>query len=90
MIKKYRKKPLVIEAVQYTGDNHAEIKKFAKGGAEDYIFVDRSFYIATLEGDMKVSVNDFIIKGIIGEFYVCKGNVFFLTYDEVEEEAKNV
>ena len=86
---KYRKKPIIIEAIQYTGDNLKEIKAFASEKAEDYIFNNKSFYINTLEGDMKASVGDFIIKGIRGEFYPCKPEIFKETYDKLKEHTMN-
>lgn len=81
-MKKYRKKPLVIEAVQFTGGNGAEVSAFmetttiTKGGA---------LVIETLEGDMRAHVGDYIIKGIKGEFYPCKPDIFKSTYEEVPE-----
>ncbi|TBG78598.1 hypothetical protein ELG76_04080 [Rhizobium leguminosarum] len=73
----YRKKPVVIEAVQFTG-NFDEIEKFVGGDAE---FRDGELIIATLEGPLRASPNDWIIKGIKGEFYPCKPDIFEATYD---------
>ena len=89
-MKKYRKKPVVIEAVQWTGENSKEIGTFT--GSKGYIV--RSSYkecdntvllINTLEGDMRASIGDYIIKGIQGEFYPCKEDIFKETYEEVGE-----
>lgn len=76
---KYRKKSVVIEAVQFTGLNFNEIEEFVGG---DY-GKDASGHgvIATLEGAMRVSDNDWIIKGVKGEFYPCKPDIFASTYD---------
>jgi hypothetical protein len=83
MIKKYRKKPVVIEAVRWTGENYEEIAKFM-----DYKDIDDTeggavLIIETLEGDFRASVGDWIIKGITNEFYPCKPDVFSKTYEEV-------
>jgi hypothetical protein len=83
---KYRKKPVEIEAIQWDGtEQHAleiaSIKDF-KG------MIDHSlgkFYIDTLEGMMQASPNDFIIKGVQGEYYPCKPDIFELTYEKVTE-----
>lgn len=78
---KYRKKPVIIEAMQYTGDNIAEILKWA--GRQAYIH--DALYIKTLEGDLRADVGDYIIKGVRGEFYPCKPDIFTQTYELVEE-----
>ena len=83
---KFKKKPIVIEAVQFTG-NDDECLKFCP------IAIDPednkpSLIIPTLEGDMLCGVGDWIIKGINGEFYPCKNDIFLKTYDGVEEEPQ--
>lgn len=79
MIKKYIKKPVEIEAVQWTGDNTKEIKDFVEPIAE-YLEDENVIVIPTLEGEMKASINDYIIKGVKGEFYPCKQDIFEDTY----------
>lgn len=81
MNKKYRKKPVIIEAIQWNGENLSEIDKFTQGKVKKHESV---LIIPTLEGDMYVSLNDYIIKGVKGEFYPCKPNIFLATYEEVE------
>ena len=81
MIKKFRKKPVTIEAIQWNGENLSEINEFTKNEVENHESV---LIIPTLEGDMYVSLNDYIIKGVKGEFYPCKPNIFLATYEEVE------
>lgn len=79
---KYRKKPMVIEAVQFTGLNFNEIETFVGG---DYGKNEKGEgVIATLEGAMRVSLNDWITKGVKGEFYPCKPDIFDATYEEVK------
>jgi hypothetical protein len=83
----YRKKPVVIEAVQYDGNFRCldifsiqEVGKF-KVGKE----VDGTPYllIPTLEGEMKCSKWDYVIRGVNGEFYPCKPDIFEKTYEQV-------
>ena len=82
MIKLYRKKPVVIEALLYTGHNSYDVNEFTRGEASNY--TESQCTIHTLEGDMIASVGDYIIKGVKGEFYPCKPDIFFQTYEEVE------
>ena len=79
---KYRKKPAVVEAVLWNGDNYKEVIDFA----ENKICFDAlgNIWIATLEGDMLAKKGDYIIKGVQGEFYPCKPDIFAETYEEVE------
>jgi hypothetical protein len=77
---KYRKKPVVIEAIRFTG-NFDEIEKFVGGDAE---FRDGKLVVATLEGAMRAELGDWIIKGIADEFYPCKPDIFAATYEEVK------
>ena len=80
-VKKYRKKPVVIEACQWTGDNVEEISEFM--GESAMTQTEEELKIFTLEGTMTASNGDFIIKGIEGEFYPCKPDIFANTYEEV-------
>jgi hypothetical protein len=73
----YRKKPVVIEAIQWDG-NTEPIIDFCKSAE----FRDGELYIQTLEGQMHASKGDFIIKGVQGEFYPCKPDIFNLTYEK--------
>lgn len=80
---KYVKKPVVIEAVQWTGENTNDILAFCDDCFSYEKNNVRILVINTLEGTMKASPMDFIIKGVKGEFYACKPDVFVMTYDEV-------
>lgn len=82
MIKKFRKKPVIIEAIQWNGENLSEIDEFTKNEVKNHESV---LIIPTLEGDMYASLNDYIIKGVNGEFYPCKPDIFDKTYEEVTE-----
>lgn len=82
---KYRKKPVVIEAIQWTG-NLEEIKEFVG----DSLIIEEfhgkfAISIKTLEGIHDAMFNDYIIKGVNGEFYPCKPDIFQKTYEKVEE-----
>jgi len=70
---------VVIEAVQWNGNNFNEINNFCQGSCDllDHLWIN------TLEGDMQATVGDFIIKGVNGEFYPCKPDIFVKTYEKV-------
>ena len=78
---KYRKKPVVIEAIQLTADNIDEIVDFCGGRIKSHPMA--GVVIETLEGNMTADAGDFIIKGIQGEFYPCKPDIFEKTYEVV-------
>ena len=82
MYKKYRKKPVIIEAIQWNGENLSEIDEFTESKVKNHESV---LIIPTLEGDMYASLSDYIIKGVNGEFYPCKPDIFAKTYEEVTE-----
>lgn len=81
---KYTKKPVIIEAVQWTGRNIEEIERFAGPNARFNLALS-TVEIETLEGTMIAKVDDYIIKGVKGEFYPCKPDVFRKTYELVKE-----
>ena len=80
---KYRKKPVEIEAIQWTGDNLVEISQFMTHGRYDA--ATKTIQIETLEGTMAANIGDYIIKGVKDEFYPCKPDIFEQTYDKVGE-----
>ena len=96
IIRQYRKKPVVVEAVQLNTTNMPEVADWI-GGDTAKIVVESdeawklgkgvpgfSMTIHTLEGDMTAKSGDYIIKGVNGEFYPCKPNIFEKTYEAVE------
>jgi len=90
MIKKYRKKPVIIRVVRWDGKigTYNEIRgKLALGYSRQIAMGvgDDCLYIDTLEGTMKANIGDYIIKGIKGEIYPCKPDVFESTYEEIKE-----
>ena len=85
---KYRKKPVAIEAIQFTGNNFFEIHEFTNGNAHDCYMQPAGHttcIINTLEGKHIATEGDYIIKGIKGEFYPCKPDIFAKTYELVGE-----
>lgn len=81
----FRKKPVVIEAARLTRVNYASMKTWINdnGGSAFLGSGDISIGIRTLEGEMRADVGDWIIKGIRGEFYPCKPDIFHDTYERV-------
>ncbi|WP_449451439.1 hypothetical protein [Streptococcus suis] len=82
---KYRKKPVVVEAVRWNSKNYFDIIRLT-GRRDIRFFDDGSCIIPTLEGDMIAKKGDYIIKGIKGECYPCKPDIFEQTYELVEEK----
>tara|TARA_R110000851_G_scaffold325776_1_gene493938 strand:- start:342 stop:671 length:330 start_codon:yes stop_codon:yes gene_type:complete len=93
MIKQATKKPVAIEFIEWTGQNHRPMFDFLSGtvdqsmdshGVAFYISHEKvrgGLVIKTLEGEHVASVGDMIIKGVKGEFYPCKPDIFAMTYD---------
>lgn len=92
---KFRKKPVIVEAVRYLGHNTTEIESFV--GHQFYPELEsESAYLAgkggpifsisipTLEGNMKAMTGDWIIKGVSNEYYPCKPDIFERTYEPAE------
>ncbi len=89
---KYRKKPVVVNAWQWTGKCWSEAHEFIESnnlpfplmlGARNGV---AGLIIQTLEGDMVAQTDDYIIEGVKGEFYPCKPDIFEATYEKVEEQ----
>lgn len=79
---KFRKKPVTIEAIQWKGNNLEEIKEFMGY----YEYAKGNLITHTLEGKMIAQTNDWIIRGVQGEYYPCKPDIFELTYEPVVDE----
>lgn len=92
---KFRKKPVVIDAIRWTGDNLADIIQFTDGRPpeintnhagmkwDEYVDLVRreGLKIFTLEGEHLASIGDWIIRGVNGEYYPCKPDIFAKTYE---------
>jgi len=94
---KYRKKPVVIEAIQWDGKNWDEVHNFmqefhghkkAYEDAEEGAMKTGNLFIRTLEGTMTATKGDWIIKGVNGEFYPCKPDIFEKTYSPIDESTE--
>ena len=92
---KYRKLPVEIDAIQWNGSNVQEIKDFV-GTDLEYDILDAAWQVGkgiphvnmrikTLEGNMECTKGDYIIKGVKGEFYPCKPDIFEKTYEKCAE-----
>ena len=78
---KYRKKPVVIEAMQFDGKNLAEVAAFMGETPPNEELAPGLFIIKTLEGKLAAGPGDWIICGVVGEFYPCKADYFAATYE---------
>ncbi len=86
---KYRKKPVVIDAAQYPGPSVSGVSDFlnfdewltANAGSHKCRYVGAELKIPTLEGEMTASPGDWIIRGVQGELYPCKPDIFEATYE---------
>ena len=89
MFKKYKRKPVIMEAIQYDGTEEMADKISAEDGFSGVLdyrtgkFGD--FYVYTLNGKVKVRKGDYIMRGIKGEYYPCDPHIFNETYEETEE-----
>lgn len=89
---KYRKKPVEIEAVQLTPESGIEVVSWLADHGADFVALAQApdeevlhaIEIRTLEGDMRADVGDWIIRGVKGEFYPCKPDIFDATYEPVD------
>jgi hypothetical protein len=96
-MKRYRKRPVMIEAMHFTGEDVAvvghEIAKWCGGRFDadakpsDPTDVRYTILIPTLEGIITANAGDYVIRGVHGEFYPCKPDIFTLTYEAVTESA---
>lgn len=80
---KYRKKPVVIDAIQWTGDNYAEIFEFTEGKAYPFESHSDTLVVPTLEGNMKAEKGCYIIRGVENEYYPCDAAIFNKTYEKL-------
>ena len=87
---KYVKKPVVVEAIQMLSDNIEQVYEML---GDNLIIVGDTdnikHFIDTLEGIMELSWGDYVIKGVKGEFYPCKPDIFELSYEMVEKTNQN-
>lgn len=92
---KYRKRPVIVEAVRFTYENRKVVESFGNGTITIEYYdgawkagagpVTIHAIVKTLEGEMMAREGDYIIKGVNGEFYPCKPDIFEKTYEEIKE-----
>lgn len=84
-MQKFRKKPVVIEAMQITPETIEHVEAWCRGSIKGRMLPisERIIHIQTLEGEMTAIMYDYVIKGVEGEFYPCKPGIFAKTYEEV-------
>lgn len=82
---KARKKPVVIDYVQFNGRITDELHALAEGSTCKLRLAGETLLVDTLEGTMNGSLGDYIIRGVKGELYPCKANIFEATYEQVQE-----
>lgn len=96
---RYRKRPVEVEAVQFTGTNHDDVAVFMGCGCgvkaikadcpyDHSLAGPRALFIRTLEGSMRADRGDWIIQGVAGEFYPCKPEIFKATYEPVDRDGE--
>jgi hypothetical protein len=85
---KFRKKPVVIEAECYDGTNESVERIMNMGGTREIRNRPEGLYIVTLEGTMKANIGDWIIRGVKGELYPCKPDIFDVTYEPVRRSER--
>lgn len=85
---KYRKKPVIIEAVQFIDDDYGTLCAIGNLGLKPVIKTNKSgepkLSIQTLDREMIASIGDYIIKEVNGEFYPCKPDIFEKIYERIE------
>lgn len=88
---KYIKKPVIIDAwkLEFSTNCQNAICEIANNPSSVYPGPDGGIYINTLEGRMYAATGDYIIRGIKGEFYPCKPDIFEMTYDELDKSNNN-
>lgn len=82
---RYRKRPVTVDAIRFDGTNAREIADLLDWEWADGDEICDTLVIETLEGDMTANIGDWIIKGVAGEGYPCRDDVFQLSYEPAEE-----
>jgi hypothetical protein len=92
---KFRKKPVTIEAAQVRHLLHRAkndwscLPEWIKAAYEDHqvVFGDKAIHIQTSEGEMRADIDDWVIRGVKGEIYPCKPDIFEMTYESADQSA---
>lgn len=83
MVVQARKRPVIVQAIQWNGGNFKEVLDFARSnhfGSPD----SNTIIIKTMEGDLRANLGDWIIRGVKGEFYPCRDDIFTQTYEVLD------
>lgn len=93
MIITARKKPVTINALQFTNDSNKFMNEFIQFTGHEVVLIQYEnnkpkLLIETLEGTMKASIGDYIIRGVDNEIYPCKPDIFHKTYDIIGDDLK--
>lgn len=81
----YTKKPVTITAIKWDGKNTKDVIAFAPTAWESNSF-GKALIIETLEGHLSARIGDYIIKGVAGEFYPCRADIFARTYESENDK----
>lgn len=90
MYKQYVKKPVIINAIQYTPESQQFILEWLIESLGDVVIgsnLTDEIIIPTLEGEMKLTLGNYLIQGVRGEFYPCRADIFEATYNEKTSEV---
>ena len=85
IVQRYVKRPVIVRAIQFNGANVELIRQFTGGKMSAFHRKNNKFYVNTLEGLMLVGIGDYIVCGVVGEFYPVKQEIFELTYEDVKD-----
>lgn len=86
IVQRYTKRPLTIYAIQFNGANVELIREFTGGKMSAFHRKTNKFYINTQEGLVLVDIGDYIVRGVVGEFYKVEQTVFELTYEDYQDD----
>lgn len=86
-MRKFRKKPVIVEAEQWNGESLEEIRRMTGCNGLQLSFNKVRLIVPSLEGSVSCNLGDWIMKGVKGEFYCCNDEIFKMTYDEVTDDT---
>jgi len=88
-VKKYRRKPVIVEAIQFIFGTESDVLSFIEdgGGNVEYDNNIKQFYIETIDKKMYIDDGDYIVKGVQGEFYPVRDDVFHQLYEGLDKEG---
>jgi hypothetical protein len=81
MVQRFRKKPVVVEAIQFTGENTKECMEFCRGAIKFPDGLIKTILIQTTDGNRLCGIGDYIVKEVDDKFYICKHDIFYSIYE---------